>query len=115
MGVARDFDRVCDFKGPGDVVFAARDPLDGGSGGTRNTWAPAIYWDSRKGEWLLIWWSMIEGKMEENRLWSARTRDFVSLSEPRIWFDPGHMVIDATLIRSRGKWVMVFKMSGRSL
>lgn len=84
-------------------------PLMARVAGTRNTWAPEIYWDSKKREWLVIWSSMIEGKMDGNRLWSARTRDFQTFTEPSVWFDPGYMVIDATLIRAGRKWVMVFK------
>jgi len=34
----------------------------------------------------------------------ATTEDFRSLSEPKVWFDPGHSVIDATAIEHAGRY-----------
>lgn len=94
--------------------------------GTVNTWAPEIHWDPERSEYLVIWSSTVRGMFEEtaesseagpdglglnHRIWSATTRDFVTWSEPRVFFDPGFNVIDAVIVRDnpRGRWVMVFK------
>jgi beta-xylosidase len=57
-------------------------PLMAGVPGTKNTWAPEIYWDSAKSRWLLIWSSTVEGRQEGNRIYSAMTRDFRAFSKP---------------------------------
>jgi hypothetical protein len=94
--------------------------------GTVNTWAPEIHWDPERSEYLVIWSSTVRGMFEEtaessergpdglglnHRIWGATTRDFVTWSEPRVFFDPGFNVIDAVIVRDepRARWVMIFK------
>lgn len=84
-------------------------PLMANTPGTKNTWAPEIYWDEAKSKWLIIWSSVVEGRNATNRLYHAFTSDFRTFTTPEIFFDPGYEVIDATLIRTRGKYWMVFK------
>ena len=84
-------------------------PLMAGTPGTANTWAPEIYWDAAKPKWLLIWSSTVAGRQEGNRIYSSMTADFKSFSKPEIFFDPGYMVIDATILQTRGKYYLVFK------
>ena len=89
---------------------AARDSdLMAGTPGTRNTWAPEIYWDAAKAEWMASGSSAVEGRHEGNRLYYARTRDFRTFTPPAIFFDPGYVVIDATLLQTRDRYYMVFK------
>lgn len=84
-------------------------PLMADTPGTRNTWAPEIYWSAAKSKWLIIWSSTVEGKHTGNRIYRAETADFKTVSQPRIFFDPGYDVIDATLIFTRGRHYTVFK------
>ena len=84
-------------------------PLMAGTPGTRNTWAPEIYWDAAKSEWMVVFSSTVEGKHEGNRLYSALTSDFRTFTTPAIFFDPGYVVIDATLLHARDRYYMVFK------
>jgi sucrose-6-phosphate hydrolase SacC (GH32 family) len=49
-------------------------PLMAALPGTRNTWAPEIYWDKENEEWMIVFSSAVEGKHGGNRLYSARTR-----------------------------------------
>jgi beta-xylosidase len=84
-------------------------PLMAGTPGTKNTWAPEIYWDASKSKWLIIWSSTIDGLQEGNRIYSAMTADFITFSQPKIFFDPGYMVIDATILETGGKYYLVFK------
>ena len=84
-------------------------PLMANTPGTRNTWAPEMYWDDGKARWLIIWSSAVDGRHEGNRIYSATTRDFQTFSKPEIFFDPGYMVIDATILHTRGRYFLVFK------
>ena len=63
----------------------------------RNVWAPETYWDSKANDWLLIWSSAVDGTTDGNRIWASHTKDFVSFSKPAIFYDPGFVVIDATM------------------
>jgi hypothetical protein len=80
-----------------------------GIAGTRNTWAPEIYWDAAKSQWLVIWSSTIEGRHEGHRIYGSRTSDFRKFTDPAIFFDPGYNVIDATILQTRGRYFLVFK------
>ena len=75
----------------------------------RNVWAPETYWDEKGNQWLLIWSSSFSDKPEGNRIWASRTKDFVTFSKPALFFDPGFVVIDATMFPRADDWVMVFK------
>ena len=94
-------------------------PAMAGVPGTRNVWAPELYWDKAGSEWLLIWSSTVEGRFPEtmsggeqgnnHRIYSMTTRDFKTFSEPRLFFDPGYEVIDATILEDGAKFYLVFK------
>lgn len=85
----------------------------------RNAWAPEAVWDAAKKEWIVFWSTTIPGRFPDtegtgdsgynHRLYAMTTRDWVSFSEPRVWFDPGFNSIDATLTQDGKRWVMVFK------
>jgi hypothetical protein len=85
---------------------------------TLNAWAPEIFHDERRGHYLILWSSTIpgrfpetEGKSEEkynHRIYATTTRDFVSFTPTRLYYDPGFSVIDATLARAFGRdWLLV--------
>ena len=88
-------------------------PLMKDIAGTRNTWAPEIYWDAPKKAWEIIWSSTIGGtssdKVLDNRIYSSLTKDFRTFSQPQVFFDPGYNVIDATILETKGKFYLVFK------
>jgi hypothetical protein len=79
----------------------------------RNVWAPETYWDAKAKEWLVIWSSAFNNSDKGNRIWASRTKDFVTFTKPEVFFDPGFVVIDATmfhgLVAGRLQWAMVFK------
>jgi hypothetical protein len=81
--------------------------------GTRNTWAPEIYWDAPKNAWEIIWSSTVGGtssdKVLDNRIYSSLTKDFRTFTQPHVFFDPGYNVIDATILQTIGKFYLVFK------
>ena len=87
--------------------------------GTRNLWAPELFYDRRRGEWIVFWSSTIPGRFPEtddtgddgynHRIYATTTRDFVHFAPTRLFFDPGFNVIDATLLEVPGGYLLVFK------
>jgi hypothetical protein len=78
--------------------------------GTDNVWAPETYWNAQRKQWLIIWSSSMKGSDTGNRILSAYTPDFNTFSEPQVFFDPGYVVIDATIFHSRsGPYRLIFK------
>jgi beta-xylosidase len=75
---------------------------------TRNVWAPEFIL-LPGGEEYLAFWSSVTVPEGHQRIWCARTKDFVTWSPPTVLFDPGYMVIDATIVRGPDAWVMLFK------
>ena len=72
-----------------------------------NTWAPAIYWQKLERRWLILWSSTIPGRFPgddtgdgglNHRIWSTTTKDFKTVAKPKVFFNPGFSVIDATII-----------------
>jgi len=76
---------------------------------TNNVWAPETYWDAKQGKWLVIWSSSMKDSKDGNRIWSTLT-DFKTFSKPTVFFDPGYVVIDATLFHATtGPYRLIFK------
>ena len=79
----------------------------------RNVWAPETYWDEKAAQWLVIWSSSFNDDPAGNRIWASRTKDFVIFSKPEKFFDPGFVVIDATMFprtfEGKKDWVLIVK------
>lgn len=85
----------------------------------RNAWAPELFFDERSGEWLIFWATTIPGRFPEtdasgnnglnHRIYLTTTRDFISFSPTRLFYDPGFNVIDSTIFRQGARFVMVLK------
>jgi len=98
-------EKVIGYAHSSDLIHwssQVRVPLMEGIPGTIHTWAPEIYWDGQRREWLIIWSSIAEGETR-NRIYSSFTRDFVTFSPPSVFFDPGYDVIDATILHAQGE------------
>ncbi|MFF2730454.1 immunoglobulin-like domain-containing protein [Streptomyces sp. NPDC058008] len=74
-----------------------------------NAWAPEAYWDEGLGSYVVLWASALYAADDPehtgstyNRMLRATTRDFRTFGEPTVWHDPGHSVIDSTVIRHEG-------------
>ena len=77
---------------------------------TANVWAPEIYWDAAQSKWLIVWSSSMKDSKTGHRLWSSLTPDFNSFSKPSVFFDPGYVVIDATIFHGvTGPYRLIFK------
>jgi beta-xylosidase len=84
-----------------------------------NTWAPEMIYDRQKNEWVIFWSSTIkgdypgtEGQVENeknHRIYSMTTKDWKTFSDPKLFFDPGYPVIDATIFQDSDNYLMVFK------
>jgi beta-galactosidase len=88
--------------------------------GTRNTWAPEIYYDEADGLFYIVWASTVPGLFEENaviesesglnhRLFHVTTRDFETFSDTQLFFDPGFSVIDGAIVRKDGRYWFIVK------
>lgn len=84
-------------------------PVMEGMPGTKNVWAPEYVYDEARGDYLLFWSSVTEPEGDHQRIWCCRTKDFKTVSEPKMLFDPGYTVIDATIVPDGKRWVMAFK------
>jgi len=86
---------------------------------TVNCWAPVLRYDPRARDYLIIWASTIPGRFPataetaeshyNHRIYSTTTTDFVQFTPAKVFFDPGYVVIDATLQQVNGRWCMVYK------
>ena len=69
------------------------------------TWAPEAVYDETAHDYLVFWASMNKSdNFAKQRIWAARTKDFVTFETPFIYIDkPGH-VIDTDIVRENGKY-----------
>lgn len=91
---------------------------------TVNVWAPELFYDDVKKQYVIIWASCIPGKFPDgqedhrnnHRLYYTTTKDFEKFTESKLMIDPGFSCIDATLVK-RGKddYVMVLKDNTRPM
>ncbi|MEU9733564.1 family 43 glycosylhydrolase [Streptomyces sp. NPDC048002] len=76
-----------------------------------NAWAPKAHWDPALGAYVVHWASRLYAEDDPghtgasyNRMLYATTRDFRTFTEPVVWHDPGHSVIDSTVVEHRGTY-----------
>ncbi len=91
---------------------------------TVNTWAPELFYDDVKKQFLIIWASCVPGKFPDykedhqnnHRLYYMTTRDFKTFSKAQLFYDPDFSAIDATLVkRGKADYVMVVKDNSRPM
>lgn len=89
---------------------------------TVNVWAPEIFYDDERKEFVVVWASCIPNRFENgveeaennHRLYYITTKDFETISETRLFYDPGFSAIDAVIIkRDKRDYVMVVKDNTR--
>lgn len=86
---------------------------------TRNLWAPEIFYDGARKQWLIFWSSTIPGRFAatdatgddgyNHRFYCCTTSDFASFSPAALFYDPGFNAIDATLFNSGTNFHLFFK------
>lgn len=87
---------------------------------TNNVWAPELFYDDEKEQYLIIWSSQIspddytdEDKKGTNachRMYYCTTKDFVTFSPAQQYYDPGFNNIDGYLLKRAPKdYVLIVK------
>lgn len=84
----------------------------------RNTWAPEIFYDDLKKDFIIYWATTIPGRHSQiqtskaeddynHRIYYTTTKDFKIFSATKIFFNPDFSVIDATILK-KGLWYYMF-------
>lgn len=84
-----------------------------------NTWAPEVHWDEANQQYIIFWASTIPGAFPatdgtgddkyNHRIYCTTTRDFVTFTPSRLYFDPGYNCIDATVLAANNKFYLIYK------
>lgn len=95
------------------IEVMAREPA------ARNTWAPEIIYDESARQFMIYWSTTIPGRFPEtdaqaeskynHRIYCTTTKDFVSFTETRLFYEPGFNVIDATIRKTGKGYIMIIK------
>lgn len=89
-----------------------------------NVWAPELFYDDEKDEFIIIWASTIpfrfeKGEEEEknnHRMYYTTTKDFKTFTDTKLFLDPGFSVIDAVIVkRAPSDYVLVLKDNTRPM
>lgn len=90
----------------------------------RNCWAPEIFYDNNTKQYLIFWSTTIPGRFPEtentgddkynHRMYYTTTRDFETFSPTKLFYDQGFNVIDGTLIKEGGQYVLFLKDETRT-
>ena len=86
----------------------------------RNTWAPEVFYDDASEQFYIIWSSTIPGRFSpadkgtsedryDHRVYFTTTKDFKTFAPSKLYFDPGHNVIDAFLAKKDGVYHLFYK------
>ena len=74
----------------------------------KNTWAPEIVWDADAKQYFVVW-ATAHRDPGDHRQYYTTTKDFKTWAPRKLYYDPGHSVIDAFPFRFKGQWVMIAK------
>lgn len=91
--------------------------------GVQNVWAPEIHYDATAQEYLVVWASTIAGRFPEtveggderpggrlnHRLYVTTTKDFVTWTPARLFYDGGFNAIDGVVVHDGSRAVLVVK------
>jgi hypothetical protein len=89
---------------------------------TVNVWAPELFYDDVKKQYIIIWASTIpnrfpkgeEEELNNHRMYYTTTKDFKVFSPTKLFLDPGFSVIDAVIVkRGNADYVLVLKDNTR--
>lgn len=89
-----------------------------------NTWAPELFYDDQRREYMIFWASTIPGRFPatdgqdasgpgrpgyNHRIYYVTTRDFRNFSRAELLYEPGFNVIDAAIVKDGKRYVMLLK------
>jgi predicted GH43/DUF377 family glycosyl hydrolase len=85
----------------------------------RNVWAPETFYDADAKQFVLFWSTTIPGRFSEtddsggnklnHRLYSTTTKDFIQFTPTKLFYNNNFNVIDATIVRDAGRYIMFIK------
>jgi beta-xylosidase len=85
----------------------------------RNCWAPEVFYDDASKQYIIFWSTTIPGRFPESastgddsynhRMYYVTTKDFETVSETQLFYDRGFNVIDGTLVKEDGKYILFLK------
>jgi hypothetical protein len=94
---------------------------------TKNNWAPEILYDDKNKEYIIYWSSWIPGRYPltdsvghvlssdpakpkmSHRIYSTTTKDFITFSNGKLFYEPGFNVIDAAIVKKDKQYIMFCK------
>ncbi len=91
---------------------------------TVNVWAPELFYDDEKDEFIIFWASTIPYKFEKgieeernnHRMYYTTTKDFKTFTETKLFLDPKFSVIDCVIVkRASNDYVLVLKDNTRPM
>lgn len=92
-------------------------PVNEKIAGANNTWAPDMFYDAATKQFIMVFATTIIGKFPEtdkegdqnHRQYAVMTKDFVTFSEPTLFFNPGYNCIDGTLFATDQGLTFIYK------
>lgn len=88
--------------------------------GTRNTWAPELFYDKADKTFYIFWASTVPGAFPDlptsesekglnHRQYYVTTKDFKTFSETKLFFEPGFSVIDGCILHKDDTYYLFVK------
>ena len=85
----------------------------------RNCWAPELFYDDVQQLYMIYWATTIPGRFPEtestgddaynHRIYYVTTKDFQTFPPTQLLYEQGFNVIDATIIKEGGEYIMFLK------
>jgi beta-xylosidase len=83
----------------------------------RNCWAPELFFDEINEMYYIFWSSTIPDRFEgpgseenyNHRQYYTTTKDFITFTPTKLYFDPGHNVIDGYLAKEGKQYLLFYK------
>ncbi|TDB74761.1 alpha-L-arabinofuranosidase [Micromonospora sp. KC723] len=76
-----------------------------------HAWAPEAIWDASRNQYAVVYSAVVGGR---NVLMVNYTSDFVTASQPQVFFDPGYDTIDGNFVTVNGVNYMYYKNNTNS-
>lgn len=88
--------------------------------GTKNTWAPELFYDKKDKTFYIFWASTVPGAFPElatsesekglnHRQYYVTTKDFKTFSDTQLFFEPGFSVIDGAILEKDNTYYLFVK------
>jgi hypothetical protein len=86
----------------------------------KNSWAPEVFYDDKKKEYLIFWATTIPNRHSDvaesekekglnHRIYYTKTKDFKTFSKTAMFFNPDFSAIDATILKNGKSYLMFIK------